>query len=166
MVLAVGLMVVSPVAVSAKTAPFNAVGTIASITPGDVFPAGDSGRWVVAERQITGTLGGGIDGDFTLTYKANVESVLTQAGNLHGTLSVGDYVLNVTGKLPALSFFGWYVQDVIPLYKMDITGKWTLQSGSQGNGDFSATVIFIPTPDGHVYAIVNSYISLTGNWNG
>jgi hypothetical protein len=151
-------------ALAAKPVPFAAAGTITYITPGDVFPAGNSGRFVVAERELGGSIAGSINGDFTLTYKANVE-LATQAGALHGTLVAGGYEFKVNGQIEPLTFYGWYVLDVIPLYQLDISGKWSAK-GSQGNGDFFATIVFIPTPDGHVYAIVDSYFEMTGKWGG
>lgn len=98
-VLFLTLAVLTPVpALAAKPVPFNAVGTITSISDGTVKPAGDSGRWVVVEREIGGILSGDIGGTFTFNYKANVE-LATQAGNLQGTLLVGGKTLNVNGKI-------------------------------------------------------------------
>jgi len=170
--LALVLTALTPaVALAAKPVPFEAEGSISGITPGDVFPAGKSGRYVVAEREITGTLGGDISGDFTLTYKANVE-LATQAGNLHGTLEAGESVLNVNGKIEPLVFAGWYIPpgahpaypDGIPLYQLTISGHWNFLEGARGQGDFDAWAIFVPTPAGHVGSIVASSFKLTGKW--
>ena len=149
-------------ALAAKPASFGAGGIVTYISPGTVFPAGESGRWVVVERELGGTfLSGNIGGAFTMTYKANVE-LSTQAGNLHGTLKSGPYVLKLNGKIQPLEMvptpFG------IDLPKLTIKGHWTFANGVQGEGSFDTWVIFIPTPEGHVGSIVASGINLTGKW--
>jgi len=161
--LALVLTVLTPaVALAAKPVPFEANGAITSITPGDVFPAGESGRWRVVERDITGNLSGNISGDFTLTYKANVE-LATQAGNLHGTLEAGESVLNVNGKIEPLEIV-YYAPWNTYLPKLTISGHWNFIEGAKGQGDFDAWAIFIPTPEGHVGFIAASSIELTGKW--
>jgi len=146
-------------ALAAKPKAFYAGGDITSITPGDVFPAGNSGRWVVAEREITGNLYGDINGVYSLVYKANIESVYTQAGNIHGRLVVDGIELNVQGKIQPLEFVPPYG---LPL--LTISGKWTFVNGGQGNGDFVAYAMFIPDAEGHVAMIMASGIQLTGKW--
>ena len=162
LVLAVLLTVtlVTP-ALAAKPVPFAAAGTITYITPGDVFPAGNSGRFVVAERELGGSIAGSINGDFALTYKANVE-LATQAGALHGTLYAGGYEFKVNGQIEPIVLVpvGEYL---LPM--LVINGKWSFK-GTQGNGDFGAYVVFIPTPDGHVGWIVDSGFAMTGKWSG
>jgi hypothetical protein len=150
-------------ALAAKPTAFNASGTISAISPGTVFPAGESDRWRVVERDITGTLSGDINGDFTMTYRANIESVETQAGNFHGTLDVDTYRFRVNGTSEPLEFIAWFAPG-IPLYKSVIYGRWTFLEGANGTGDFNAYSIFIPTPDGHVAYIVNSAFIMTGQW--
>ncbi len=149
-------------ALAAKPVSFDASGIVTYISPGTVFPAGESGRWVVIERQLNGTfLSGNINGDFTMTYQANVE-LSTQAGNLHGTLKAGSHVLKLNGNIQPLEMiptpFG------IDLPKLTISGRWTFTNGAQGGGEFDTWVIFIPTPEGHVGSIVASGLNLTGNW--
>jgi len=149
-------------AVAAKPASFGASGIITYISPGTVFPAGESGRWVVVERELSGTfLSGDIDGDFTMTYKANVE-LSTQAGNLHGTLETGPYVLKLNGKIQPLEMVPTPLGIELP--KLTIYGRWTFTDGARGQGNFEAWVIFIPTPEGHVQSIVASALNLTGKW--
>ena len=163
LVLALVLTTLMPAAVlAAKPASFGAGGIITYISPGTVIPAGESGRWVVVERELSGTfLSGDISGNFIMAYKANVE-LSTQAGNLHGTIEIGPYVLKVNGKIQPLEMvptsFG------LDLPKLTINGHWTFTDGTQGQGDFDAWVIFIPTPEGHVDSIVGSTINLTGKW--
>lgn len=164
MILAVMLVTLMPAtALAAKPTSFNASGTITYISPGTVFPAGKSDRWVVAERELTGSLSGDISGDFTMTYKANVESVQTQAGNLHGRLEVSPYVLEVNGELQPAEFVGWFAPG-IPLYQGIFNGRWTFTQGARGNGDFDACVIFVPTPEGHVGYIVDGDFTMSGQW--
>ena len=160
-------------ALAAKPVSFDASGTITDISAGDVFPAGKSGRWVVAERELMGTLSGDISGEFTMTYKANVESVETQAGNLHGTITVGSYVLKVNGKIEPLTQVGFVYWEIAPGYwtwmpklKLTLSGHGTFIEGTQGNGDFSAEVVFVPTLDGHVDTIFpdESTLTISGKW--
>ncbi len=164
--LALLLTTLMPAAVSAAQPPpklvdFNAVGDITYITGGDVLPAGKSGRWRVIERELGGELYGDITGPYALTYKANVE-LATQAGNLHGTLTTGQYSINVNGKIEPLSFYGWY--GPYPLYYLEINGNWTFTDGAQGNGDFIAYAVFIPDEYGHVLYILDSGFVMTGKW--
>ena len=135
-----------------------------------VNPAGDSGRWRVANRTVGGLFfGPDIAGYFTFTYKANVAA--SQAGNLHGVLTAGQYVLNVEGKTGAaigpidtIDLGPPYGE--VPLYKIEISGQWTVLAGGKGNGDFTATIVFVPSPDGaHIALIIppSSPITLTGS---
>lgn len=148
-------------ALAAKPVPFEAEGTINYISPGDVVPAGESGRWRVIERELTGVfLSGDITGPFTMTYRANVE-LATQAGNLHGTLEAESCLLRVNGKIQPLEFSHWWIPTV-PVMKLTINGHWTTNEGARGNGDFTAEVYFVPTPEGHVAFIVDSSFTMTG----
>jgi len=148
-------------ALAVKPIPFSASGTISSISPGDVFPAGKSGRWVVADRKLTGTLSGDINGSFTATYRANVE-LETQAGTLYGTLEAGPYVLRVNGESRPLQMVPTSFGFELPM--LTIYGSWIIIDGAQGQGNFDAWVVFISTPEGHVDYILDSHIYLTGEW--
>lgn len=149
-------------ALAAKPASFGASGIINYISPGTVIPAGESGRWVVVERELSGTfLSGDINSNFTMVYKANVE-LSTQAGNLHGTLEAGSYVLKMNGNIQPLEMVPTPLG--IDLPKLTINGHWTFTDGARGQGSFEAWVIFIPTPEGHVGSIVASAFNLTGKW--
>ena len=162
LVAAVLMVALLPSAVfAAKPVPFSAGGGVTGISDGTVFPAGKSGRWVVVERDITGVLSGDIEGSFDLTYKANVE-MATQAGNLHGTMTVDDYVLNVNGSIQPFELVP--ISSIIFLPKLTISGHWNFISGAEGTGEFTAWAIFVPTPDGHVAFIVASEFTMTGQW--
>ena len=166
-VLFLTLAVLTPVpALAAKPVLFNASGTITAISDGIEKPAGNSGRWVVFERDIKGVMYGDIGGqngtDYTFSYKANVEKA-TQAGNLHGTVNAGGKVLNVEGKSQPFELVGWYAPG-IPILKLTLNGNWSFTKGAQGQGSWDATVYFIPTPDGHVAAVVGGAFTLTGQW--
>ena len=143
---------------------FNASGTISSISVGKVIEAGVTGKWVVVERELTGTLSGDIAGDFTMNYKAMIESIFTQAGDLHGWLTVGEdsYVLKVKGEIEPLDIV-WFEPFNTYLPKLTINGEWMFTQGDHGSGDFSAWVIFIPD-NGHVGQIIASSFTLTGKW--
>ncbi|GEM_PF-1424632 len=154
-------------AMAAKPVPFNASGTVLYITPGTVKPAGDSGRFVVVERDIVGSLSGSITGAFTLSYKANVE-LATQAGNLHGTMQIGaNNTLNVNGKIEPLAFAGFSV--LIPgnlVFKSTIDGQWNFLVGANGSGKFNADILLIIDPlTLHVVGFEpGSSVILTGQW--
>ena len=161
LVVALVLTTLAPVAaLAAKPTDFNALGSIASISPGTVIPAGESGRWRVVERELSGILSGDINGDFTMTYKANVE-LLTQAGNLHGTLVAGSYVAKVNGKIQPLQWLG--VPYASPA-QLTITGRWTFVDEARGQGDFTATAIVVLNEYGHVVYIPWSQFIMTGKW--
>ena len=151
---------------ASKPVEFNANGTIASISnPPDaaVIPAGNSSRWVVLERDIDGSISGDINGDFILTYKANVNAL--QAGILHGMLNVGEgsYAIEMNGKSQPIEIV-WYEPFQTYLPRINMSGHWNFISGARGQGEFNAWFIFIPTPDGHIALIVDSDITLTGTW--
>ncbi len=145
-----------------KVEDFNAIGGITYISDGTVKPAGNSGRWVVATRDLGGALSGDINEEYTLTYKANVE-LATQAGNLHGTLQTESYSLEVNGKIEPLDFV-YFAPWGIYLPMLTIDGQWTFINGTQGNGDFTAYAVFVPDEYGHVLLIVDSGFDMTGKW--
>lgn len=141
--------------------PFVASGNIAYITPGKVLPAGGSGKWVVVDRELGGSLSGSIRGPFTMDYHALIESLLTQAGSLRGTVTVGEHVLKVDGQIAPLEWLG---PPLASPAQLTMTGQWKFTGGAKGKGDFSALVIFIPTPQGHVGTILASSLTMTGQW--
>jgi hypothetical protein len=167
LVLALALTIIMPATATAKgLEPFNAFGTVYGIEQGDIKEAGKSGRWVVSERNLYG--GFGFFGDspvqygFTLKYHANIDSVYTQAGNLHGVLSIYEtpYTLNVTGSTdPAypdpvdpsgnpVPYFaditipdvGYFPNMLVANYILHLDGTWTFISGAVGNGTFEGEV--------------------------
>jgi len=155
-------------ALAAKPQSFYAAGKITYISPGEVLPAGESGRWRVIERELRGELlpeveglETDISGPFTMTYKANVE-LATQAGNLHGILEIGDYTFRVNGKIQPLEIVP--IAPGIYLPKLAINGHWTLGDGARGNGEFDAWVVFVPDAYGHVAYIVASSFTMDGKW--
>ena len=167
--LAITLILATPAtALAAKPVEFNASGTIESVSTGDVLPAGNSGRWVVHERELWGSLSGNINGDFVLTYKATVDE--NQAGNLAGKLTVGQdsYVININGKSQPMDFVWSEVFNTF-LPRLSINGHWTFIRGAQGTGNFEAWFVFIPYIDEqgnvHVGQIVCSDLELTGKWH-
>jgi len=180
LVLALTLVLVSPVpALAAKPVGFGAVCNIEIIDEGDPFAAGQSSRWVVPERTIYGTVSGDIEGDFVLTYKANVAA--DQAGNFHGKMVVTDeddsWTVKINGKSDGTVFQGW--SDIptgnpqmpyLPILSITINGHWTLVDGARGNGTFeNAVIIFIGIPDeqGNIHigpVVPGSAINMTGQW--
>lgn len=151
---------------AAKPVPFVATGNVWYITPGTVKPAGDSGRFVVIERDILGFMNAGIIGVYTFSYKANVE-LLTQAGNLHGTLTVGGYVLNMSGKTQPLEYSGEadcpaVGSPVSPcsVFTSTIDGHWNFLVGARGEGNFNSDVFLIIDWTGHVVWIDGGSVTL------
>lgn len=82
-VIIAALGVISAPAVAGPFVPFSASGTILTIDTGDAIPAGQSGRFIVRDRHITGSLTGSLGGTtgvpFTITYDSNVP-IATQSG--------------------------------------------------------------------------------------
>jgi len=161
------------VVTAAKPGPFSASGTVATISEGDVVAIGNSDRWIVANRELTGTLSGSISGDFTMTYGANVE-LETQAGNLYGTLETGPYVIDLEGEIEPLIQVGWVYWEVapdqwdyMPKLKVKLSGQFTFDEGAKGYGDFIADIVFVPTIDGHVQDIFpnESLFTMSGKWH-
>ena len=157
-------------ALAAPPVRFSASGNISYISPSllsEISPAGKSGRWVVHERELGGSISGDISGAFTLTYQANVAE--NQAGSLSGTLTVDDgaSTIRVSGRIQPLEIIYLEAfQTYLP--KLTIAGSWTFTHGAVGNGNFDAWFIFIPEVDAygnvHVGQIVASALELTGKW--
>ncbi len=173
LMLALTLILLIPAEIQAmKPVEFNAQGTINSISnPPDavVIPAGESLRWMVLERDIIGSISGDIEGDFTITYKANVD--LSQAGIFQGMLIVdeGSYEIEMNGKSQPFEIVGSITNPYppptsIPILRITISGNWNFISGARGQGEFEASFDFIPTPDNHIAYIVDSEFTLTGMW--
>lgn len=151
-------------ALAAKPAGFNTSGYLLNINTGDVFAAGESGRFVVVDRQVTGIF---TDGDFSgqafqFNYRANVW-LDTQAGNLQGRIQVGDgYLLNVTAMSDGVQIIG--LNDDGYLAELTSSGTWAFLDGALGQGNFVNQTTVQLGPDLHVIGIVGSMLTLTGNW--
>ena len=130
---------------------FSSVGTITSITEGNVVPAGDSGRYVVKERVVEGAFGAPLAAPYTFTYGSNVP-IETQSGSIHGTLEVGDYEAKVRarsspvggGFCPGYGFFG----------VLSIEGSFAFTAGTQGQGTFGAVVWAVIDGEGHIQDVL------------
>lgn len=144
---------------AAKPAAFSATGTISGISPGDVAAAGESGRWRITERELTGELSGDVGGTFVMSYKGNVELV-TQAGDFHGTLATASMTFGVNGKIQPLEMAP--IGNGVYLPKLTFSGHWAGTEGICGNGEFSGWLIFVPSQDGHVATIVASSFDMSG----
>lgn len=173
LVLVLTLLLPAPV-MAAGPQSFSAAGSITSVSAGTVLPAGNSDRWRVIEREVTGSLsGGGLDGAFTLIYRANVASLETQAGNFHGRLTAGANVLEVNGKSEPIQFVTLIPNPnpnpapgepaYLPVFKLVISGHFTFIDGAQVNGTFAGWANFIPTPGAaHIGVILDNSFSLSG----
>ncbi len=155
----------------------SATGVVYGITEGTVYPAGESGRWRVVERDLFGAfVGGDILGGFQLHYKANIESTETQSGNMNGELYCGAYTFKLNGKIADLYSLG-EIEAVtdgngnivgygVVAYS-NIDGVWTLKEGSKGNGTYAASVAMLLDPvGGHVigFSPEKSSFSMEGKW--
>lgn len=167
------LWFVSAPAIAGSPVPFSASGTILTIDTGDVRPAGQSGRFIVRDRQITGTLAGSISGPFVLTYDTNVP-IATQAGRIHARLIVGVYEANVvmassTGPTPVecdapdgatciATPGGNFVPGLL------LNGRMNFLSGANGHGSVTGWLIPIVDAQGHIVSIAASQLTLLGQW--
>lgn len=174
------LAAIGPVqAVSAE--PFLAGGEITSIDDGDVKAAGNSGRFIVRNRHVGGTISGSIGGvvvddePFTFTFKTNVP-IQTQSGNIQGTLSFGPYEAKIIAKSelgvtpvpcpadqaemfdcietqPGVFFFPGLL----------ITGSVHFTEGADGMGTVNAFIIPIIDPaTGHILGVFMGGLTIQG----
>lgn len=166
-------------------------GQITTIDDGNVKAAGKSGRFVVKNRHVGGTLSGFI-GDtplvnvpFTFTFGTNVP-IMTQSGNIHGTLVIdnGAYNAKVAAKsaigvTPAPCPAAWAAvygcietaPGVFFFPGLLINGKLTLTNGDaqghgtvDGYGSVDGWVIPIIDPaTGHIVGVFAGALSLQGS---
>lgn len=167
----------SAAALAGPLVPFSASGPMLTIDSGDVTPAGESGRFIVRGRHVTGTFVGSIGGTagvpFVLTYDSNVP-IATQSGSVHARLIAGLYEANVVlsstigltpvpcnapdGTTCIATPAGNFVPGLL------LNGKMNFLSGAEGTG--IVTGWLIPTVDaqGHITSIIASLITLSGQW--
>jgi hypothetical protein len=178
-VLTVGsLGIMSAPAVAGPHVPFSASGTILTIDDGDVRPAGQSGRFIVRGRHITGILTGSIGGTtgvpFAITYDSNVP-IATQSGQIHARLIAGVYEANITmasstGPTPVECEIpngatciatpgGNFVPGLL------LNGRMNLLSGAKGQGAVTGWLIPILDEQGHIVSIAASLLTLSGQWS-
>ncbi len=157
--------------------PFSASGTILTIDTGDVRAAGHSGRFIVRDRHITGTLTGSIGGSagvpFDITYDSNVP-LATQSGRIHARLIAGVYEANMTmassvGPTPVeceapngatciATPGGNFVPGLL------LNGRMNFLSGARGQGNVTGWLIPILDEQGHIVSIAASLLTLVGQW--
>jgi hypothetical protein len=177
LILSLMLAIVLPATATADgLEAFQAQGTVFGIDQGVTKAAGNSGRWIVGDRNLFGVfLGGSLGGPvpFTMTYHANIESTTSQAGNLQGVLVVGDYELNVTGSTaPAVPISGPYQEPGFTIpgvpgtfsdmwlmdFVLELDGSWAMIRGSVGNGTLEGDIVVricVDTVDTNpVYAVL------------
>jgi hypothetical protein len=161
---------------------FLASGPILTIDDGNVDAAGNSGRFVVKEREVRGTLSGFVGNDvfvdvpFTFTFGTNVP-LMTQSGNLHGTLTFNGYEAKVAAKstlgvtpapcpesladvcVPSAdSPTGFFFPGLL------INGTLTFTSGAQGHGTADAWVVPVIDPlTGHIVGVVAGQLTIKSN---
>ncbi len=160
--LALLLFAIPATALAAEMSPVTAYGTLDSISVSIEKPAGESGRVVVLERTLEGTfLSGDLAGAFSITYHTNVV-LLTQAGNIAGSLRWGDLVFRLNGKSQPVT---WVPVPGGMIGQLTVTGKWEL-TGGKGKGTFEAFLVFVPTEAGHIARLLpGSCLSVSGSWS-
>lgn len=164
---------VSTPAFAGPHVPFSVSGVILTIDTGDVKPAGQSGRFIVRDRQITGTFTGSISGPFVITFNTNVP-IATQSGRIHGRLIAGVHEANVTmasstGPTPVecetpdgatciATPGGNFVPGLL------LNGRMNFLSGAKGQGSVNGWLIPILDDQGHIVSIVASQLTISGQW--
>jgi len=157
--------------------PFSASGTILTIDAGDVRAAGQSGRFIVRDRHITGTLTGAIGGStgvpFVITYDSNVP-LTTQSGRIHARLIAGVYEANMTmassvGPTPVecetpngATCIATPAGNFVP--GLLLNGRMNFLSGAKGQGNVTGWLIPILDEQGHIVSIAASLLTLAGQW--
>jgi hypothetical protein len=164
---------VSAPAFAGPHVPFSVSGTITMIDTGDVKPAGQSGRFIVRDRHITGTFTGSISAPFVITFDTNVP-IATQSGRIHGRLIAGVYEANVTmasstGATPVecetpdgatciATPGGNFVPGLL------LNGRMNFLNGAKGQGSVTGWLIPILDAQGHIDGIVASHLAINGQW--
>ena len=170
-------LISDPVVAEAQV-PFIATSTHTQNTPwsideGDVKPAGNSGRFIVRDRHVTGTFTGDISGDFTITYDTNVP-LATQSGPIHARMVSGAYEANMTmvssvgptpvpceapdGKTCIETPVGNFVPGLL------LNGRMNFQSGAKGKGNVNGWLIALLDQEGHITHIVAGQLTIVGQW--
>ena len=153
--------------------PFSVSGVILTIDTGDVKPAGQSGRFIVRDRHITGAFTGSISAPFVITFDTNVP-IATQSGRIHGRLIAGVYEANVTmasstGATPVecetpdgatciATPGGNFVPGLL------LNGRMNFLSGAKGQGSVTGWLIPVLDDQGHIVNILASQLAISGQW--
>ena len=176
------LAAIGPVqAVSAE--PFMAGGYITSIDDGDVKAAGTSGRFVVRNRHVGGTISGvvgntpinvdGVPQPFTFTFKTNVP-IQSQSGNIQGSLAFGNYEAKVNGTSeigatpvpcpPEYAAMFGCIETGSGLFfpGLLITGSVRFTEGAEGTGTVNAFIIPKLDALGHIVGIEVAGLRIQG----
>ncbi len=158
------IVVSSGTVLAAEPVPLNAVGLLTTVVEGDVDPAGDSGRSVVSMRSISGTMvGPDLLGPFSVVFDTNVD--LTQAGQLHGVMTIGEDEARVQGESelstgPVLALLSADPLVIVPVVYLGINGTLTFTVGPEGHASWDGGVWIIVTPDGHIVDVLPAGIPL------
>ncbi len=171
LVLALALILLVPsTAMAAKPVAFAANGSLSGIDEGDVKPLGNSGKWLVSDRNIQGEfIDGDLEGAFTLTY-GGVFDISDQSGRLNGHLFTESGTFTVTGETQPLVVLDYIVLPdgnggiiIFPtLCELTVTGHWAGLKDLNANGNFEAWFTFNVDMAGHVDTIFNSSFEMTG----
>lgn len=169
-----GLIITGAASADSKQQPFNVIALAVAGDVGDVTQAGQSGRFVVKDRPISGVLVtnpadlGTIYGGFDLNFGTNVP-ISTQSGQLHGKgalyLPTGQVDINVTASTVYAGPCTLPVPFAEHSEMLFASGSFTLTGGTPGQGQLGATVCFVRvSPGGHIHAFTGGIITLDGKW--
>ena len=134
------------------------------IDQGDVHPAGKSGRFVVKDRTVTGTLEavepGSPEGRFSFTFGTNVP-LLTQSGQIHGILSIAGG--EIEARVSARSSLLGYSAQGLPV--IAISGRLTFTSGATGTGEIEGVITPVLDPATlHIIGMAYGELGIVGQW--
>ena len=135
------------------------------IDQGDVTPAGNSGRFVVKDRTVTGALTaiipGSPEGRFEFNFGTNVP-LLTQSGQIHGILSIAGG--EIEAKVSARSTLQGFTELGLPV--IAISGKLTFTSGATGTGEIGGVIIPVLDPSTlHIVGLAYGELGIVGQWH-
>jgi hypothetical protein len=165
-VMALLLLTILPVSAMAAQQPMSASGNVTYISGTVGFPAGNSGNFKVTSRTVSGTFtdGGDLTGDYSVTYKANVD-LNTQAGDMSGQMTTDTQVFDLWGTSDPVQWTPSSDSPIGFIGTATASGTWK-GHGWPGSGTFSAVYSFVPTLDGHIDQILpDSTFSWSGQWN-
>lgn len=145
----------------------SVTGSIDSIDAGHVEPIGDTGRYLVEDRNVLGQTTGDIEGDFLMTYDANV-AIATQSGPLCGTIDFHDEDEDVTYTAHFRARSEGELTSFTPgeggTMELEIEGHLRFVDEARGCADLDAWLEVALDAEGHIVSILDSEMTISGFW--